>query len=230
MANGVVGALHISSVCRLRRRSGIGIAHGASEGDMWAVRSLGRQLDAARVWPIDELAMTLLLRHREIPFRIVVLGKQGGGIQIVVLHVRRLMIGHSCLLLTAKVKAAVGRIISHGRSSWRAEHFVVRWIEVLRVTEGGSMRGTIVGVGREGGAIVVPAKAIVKLPRVLGKLGRFVLVREIGLHVHVVGVAVQCWLDAVGGILKVTKLMVGGRIRTNEMLMLGMQRDGICDG
>lgn len=53
------------------------------------------------------------------------------------------------------------------------------------------MGAIVVGNGREGGAEVVIGAESVELACVLLELGRFELVSEVGLDIHVVGVAIQ---------------------------------------
>lgn len=53
------------------------------------------------------------------------------------------------------------------------------------------MRAIVVGNRREGGAEIVIGTKAVHLAAVLLELGRFVLVSEVGLDIHVAGVAVQ---------------------------------------
>lgn len=70
----------------------------------------------------------------------------------------------------------------------------------MRISERLGRRAVIIGERREGGAIVIVGTKAVELPPVRRELVRFVLVREVGLHIHVVGVAVQSGLDTVDAV------------------------------
>lgn len=113
--------------------------------------------------------MSLLLQHRTVGLGVIVMVEEGHSVSIVVVQEALVPIKSNSSLWIAEVEAPVGVVALQRRGALRREDFVGRRVKVVGIAEGSSVQwvGAIaIGIGREGGAVIVRAKGV-ELPGML---------------------------------------------------------------